>query len=76
LAPWLKRLTVRPDGISHDFARAAMLSRHDPGLLASQVDRAGVLFSDGVQGFDLTAAPGRLSAPTAMIWGRQDHFPP
>lgn len=76
LAPWLKRLTARPDGISHDYARAAMLARNDQALRDAQVDLAQVLFPDGVQGFDLTAALERLSAPTAMIWGREDHILP
>lgn len=76
LAPWLKRLTARPDGISHDFAKAAMLARLDPELRTAQQDLAQVLFPDGVQGFDLTAALDRVSAPTAMIWGRDDHILP
>lgn len=76
LAPWLKRLTARPDGISHDFAKAAMLARLDPDLRAVQSDMARVLFPDGVQGFDLTAALDRVTAPTALIWGRDDHILP
>lgn len=76
LAPWLKRLTAKPDGISHDFAKAAMLSRLDPALRAAQLDLAQVLFPDGVQAFDLTAALDRLSAPTMMVWGRDDHILP
>lgn len=76
LAPWLKRLTARPDGISYDFARAAMLARLDPNLRAAQQDLAAALFPDGVQAFDLTAALERLSAPTLMIWGRDDHILP
>lgn len=76
LAPWLKRLTARPDGISHDYARAAMLARGDQALRDAQVELAQVLFPDGVQGFDLTAALERLSAPTALIWGREDHILP
>ena len=76
LAPWLKRLTARPDGISHDYARAAMLARNDADLRAAQVDLAQILFPDDVQGFDLTAALQRLSAPTAIIWGRDDHILP
>ena len=69
LAPWLKRLTARPDGISYDFAKAAMLARLDPALRAAQQELAAVLFPDGVQGFDLSAALDRVTAPTALIWG-------
>ncbi|QYZ69544.1 acetoin dehydrogenase dihydrolipoyllysine-residue acetyltransferase subunit [Neotabrizicola shimadae] len=76
LAPWLKRLTARPDGISHDFAKAAMLARLDPALRAAQQDLAHAIFPDGVQAFDLTAALERVSAPTMMIWGRDDHILP
>jgi pimeloyl-ACP methyl ester carboxylesterase len=76
LAPWLKRLTARPDGISHDYARAAMLARLDPALRDSQQEMATVLFPDGVQGFDLTAALSRVVMPTLMIWGRNDHILP
>lgn len=76
LAPWLKRLTARPSGISHDFAKAAMLARLDPALRSAQQELAAVLFPDGVQGFDLTAALERVSAPTALIWGRDDHILP
>ena len=76
LAPWLKRLTARPDGISYDFAKAAMLARLDPALRAAQQELAAVLFPDGVQGFDLSAALDRVTAPTALIWGREDHILP
>jgi pyruvate dehydrogenase E2 component (dihydrolipoamide acetyltransferase) len=76
LAPWLKRLTARPDGISHDFAKAAMLARLDPALREAQQELAAVLFPDGVQAFDLTAALSRITMPTLMIWGRDDHILP
>lgn len=76
LAPWLKRLTARPDGISHDFAKAAMLARLDPALRVAQMELADALFPDGVQAFDLTAALGRVTAPTLMVWGRDDHILP
>jgi pyruvate dehydrogenase E2 component (dihydrolipoamide acetyltransferase) len=76
LAPWLKRLTARPDGVSHDFAKAAMLARMDPDLRAAQQELAAALFPDGVQSFDLTAALERLSMPTLMIWGRDDRILP
>ena len=76
LAPWLKRLTATPDGISWDFAKAAMLARNDPAMRAAQVELAEALFPDGVQGFDVTAALGRVTAPTAIVWGRSDHVIP
>jgi pyruvate dehydrogenase E2 component (dihydrolipoamide acetyltransferase) len=76
LAPWLKRLTAKPDGISWDFARAAMLARNDPDLRSAQVELARTLFPDGVQPFDLTAALQRVVAPTSIIWGRSDHIVP
>jgi pimeloyl-ACP methyl ester carboxylesterase len=76
LAPWLKRLTARPDGISHDFAKAAMLARIDPDLRAAQQELAQVLFPDGVQAFDLTAALERVTARTLMVWGRDDRILP
>lgn len=76
LAPWLKRLTARPDGISHDFAKAAMLARLDPALRSAQQEMADVLFPDGVQAFDLTAALERVTAPTLMVWGRDDRILP
>ena len=76
LAPWLRRLTATPAGISDDYAKAAMRLRTDPLLRAAQADLAGVLFPDGVQSFDLRPALGRLTLPTCIIWGRQDHILP
>jgi pyruvate dehydrogenase E2 component (dihydrolipoamide acetyltransferase) len=76
LAPWLRRLTATPEGISDDYARAAMKQRTDPGLRAAQADMAEVLFPDGVQPFDLRPALSRLDCPTALIWGRSDHILP
>lgn len=76
LAPWLKRLTATPDGISWDFARAAMLSRADDALRLAQADMADALFPDGVQAFDLRAALSRVEAPAAMVWGRDDAILP
>lgn len=76
LAPWLKRLTATPDGISWDFARAAMLARNDPAMRDAQLAMADTLFPDGVQSFDLRAALARLTVPTAIIWGRRDHIIP
>ncbi|MCA8878395.1 MAG: acetoin dehydrogenase dihydrolipoyllysine-residue acetyltransferase subunit [Rhodobacteraceae bacterium] len=72
LAPWLKRLAGSPDAISWDFVKAAMVSREDPDLRQAQLDLAGVLFPDGTQSFDLSAALDRLEVPTTMIWGRRD----
>ncbi len=76
LAPWLKRLTATPEGISWDYAKAAMLARNDPELRAAQLDFAEALFPDGVQGFDVTAALHRVTAPTSIIWGRSDRVLP
>jgi pyruvate dehydrogenase E2 component (dihydrolipoamide acetyltransferase) len=76
LGPWLRRLAATPDGISDDYARAAMKLRADPALRAAQADMADQLFPDGVQAFDLRPALQRLTCPTAVIWGRQDHILP
>ncbi len=76
LAPWLRRLTATPDGISDDYARAAMVVRKDPALRAAQADMTAALFPDGVQAFDLRAAVARLDNPTQILWGRQDHIVP
>lgn len=76
LAPWLRRLTATPEAIGDDYARAAMRSRADPAMRAVQADMAQVLFPDGVQAFDLRAPLGRLTVPTAILWGRQDHVLP
>ena len=37
---------------------------------------AELLFPDGVQGFDLRPALGRVGVPTCLLWGRQDHILP
>lgn len=76
LAPWLRRLTATPDGISDDYASAAMKLRADPELRSFQTDLAEILFPDGVQPFDLRAALARIEAPTTIIWGRADHILP
>jgi pimeloyl-ACP methyl ester carboxylesterase len=76
LAPWLRRLTATPDGISDDYAKAAMKLRTDPALRAAQTAMADSLFPDGVQSFDLRPALSRLTTPACMIWGRQDHILP
>ena len=55
---------------------AAMLARNDPELRAAQLDLAEALFPDGVQGFDVTAALERVTAPTAIDLGPQrPHHP-
>lgn len=76
LAPWLRRLTATPEGISDDYARAAMATRKDPALRAAQAVMATALFPDGVQSFDLRAAVARLECPTQILWGRHDHILP
>jgi pyruvate/2-oxoglutarate dehydrogenase complex dihydrolipoamide acyltransferase (E2) component len=76
LAPWLRRLTATPDGISDDYAKAAMGLRADPELRSFQSDLTGVLFPDDVQPFDLRPALSRLECPTTLIWGRRDQILP
>lgn len=76
LGPWLRRLTARPEGISEDYIKAAMRLRADPSLRGVQADMADVLFPDGVQPFDLRPAVARLTCPTAVVWGKQDHILP
>jgi pyruvate/2-oxoglutarate dehydrogenase complex dihydrolipoamide acyltransferase (E2) component len=76
LAPWLRRLTATPEGISDDYARAAMKLRSDPALRSCQSEMAEVLFPDGVQPFDLRPALARIEAPATLIWGRSDHILP
>ncbi len=76
LVPWLRRLTATPEGISDDYARAAMRTRADEQLRACQADMAQALFPDGVQAFDLRPALKRVSCPMQIIWGRNDHILP
>jgi pyruvate dehydrogenase E2 component (dihydrolipoamide acetyltransferase) len=76
LAPWLRLLTATPDGISDDYAKAAMRLRADASLRAYQSDLAEVLFPDSVQPFDLRPALSRVVCPTTLIWGRGDHILP
>jgi len=76
LAPWLRRLTATPEGISDGYAQAAFLTRNDPALRACQAAMAEVVFRDGVQTFDLRPALSRLELPVQIIWGRQDHIFP
>ena len=76
LAPWLRRLTATADGISDDYARAAMRARSDAALRACQADMSLALFPDGVQSFDLRAALQRIDLPTQILWGRRDHILP
>ena len=76
LLPWLKRLAASPDFVTEDFAKAAMLPRRDAALRAAQLALADALFPDGVQAFDLISALGRISATTAILWGRADPIVP
>ncbi|MFN3606646.1 MAG: acetoin dehydrogenase dihydrolipoyllysine-residue acetyltransferase subunit, partial [Cypionkella sp.] len=76
LAPWLRRLAATPEGISDDYARAAMRTRADVQLRACQTDMAQALFPDGVQAFDLRPALKRVTCPLQIIWGRSDHILP
>jgi pyruvate dehydrogenase E2 component (dihydrolipoamide acetyltransferase) len=76
LAPWLRRLTATPQGISDDYAKAAMRLRMDPALRACQADMTQALFPDGVQAFDLRPALQRVECPMQILWGRSDHIVP
>lgn len=76
LGPWLRQLTADPDAISWNFVQAAALSRSDPALRAAQADFAAALFPDGTQAFDMTAALGRLTCPTRIVWGKRDKIIP
>ena len=76
LAPWLRRLTATAEGISDDYARAAMRTREDAALRACQADMSAALFPDGVQSFDLRPALQRIDLPTQILWGRRDHIVP
>ncbi len=76
LWPWLRRLTALPDAVSESYANAAMKPRMDAALRACQASMADMLFPDGVQAFDLRPALQRVTAPTQILWGRQDHIMP
>ena len=76
LAPWLRRLMANPDSITDSYAEAAMRSRENPQMRAAQADMAAAVFADGTQTFDVQAALTRVTAPTRIIWGRQDHVIP
>ncbi len=76
LAPWLRRLTASPDAISDSYAEAAMRARSDAAMRAAQADMADAIFADETQTFDVQAALHRLTAPTRIIWGRQDRIIP
>lgn len=76
LGPWMKLLTADPNAISWSFVQAAAMSRCDDKRRAAQQAMARALFPDGVQGFDLNAALGRLNMATRIIWGREDHIIP
>lgn len=76
LGSWMKLLTSDPDDIGWPFVQAAANFRRDPALRAAQTALADVIFPDGVQAFDLRPAMERLTAPTRIIWGRDDHIIP
>ena len=76
LAPWLRQLTANPDIISDSYAEAAMRARSDAAIRAAQTDMADAILADGTQTFDVQAALHRLTAPTKIIWGRQDRIIP
>lgn len=72
----MKQLTADPDAISWSFVQAAAMARRDERKRAAQQAMAQALFPDGVQGFDLNAALGRLDMETRIIWGREDQIIP
>ncbi|MFD2741616.1 acetoin dehydrogenase dihydrolipoyllysine-residue acetyltransferase subunit [Sulfitobacter aestuarii] len=76
IGPWLKLLTADPDAIGFSYIQAVAAARNDAELRAAQLAMGDQLFPDGVQGFDLNAALQRLTAPTRIIWGRQDAIIP
>jgi pyruvate dehydrogenase E2 component (dihydrolipoamide acetyltransferase) len=76
LAPWLRLLVADEKLISDAYVRQVFSGRADPALRATQSALADVLFPDGVQAFDLRAALDRITAPTRIIWGRQDAIIP
>ncbi len=76
LGPWMKLLTADPDAIGWPYVQAAAAARRDPALRASQLALANALFPDGVQAFDMRPALDRITAPTRIIWGRDDKIIP
>ena len=76
LAPWLKRLVGDPAIVTEKYAAAAMQARADAGLRAAQTALADVLFPDGTQAMDLTAALSRVAAPARIVWGKADALLP
>jgi pyruvate dehydrogenase E2 component (dihydrolipoamide acetyltransferase) len=76
LTPWLKTLFVDETLVTGNYAQTAMASRRDPTLRAAQQDLSEILFSDGVQTFDLRAALRRLDVATRIIWGKRDNIIP
>ena len=53
-----------------------MRARSDAAMRAAQTDMADAILADGTQTFDVQAALHRLTAPTKIIWGRQDRIIP
>ncbi|MEL6233978.1 MAG: acetoin dehydrogenase dihydrolipoyllysine-residue acetyltransferase subunit [Pseudomonadota bacterium] len=76
LAPWLRQLVADPETISWGYVRAAAAARTDAQRREAQARLSSVLFPDGTQAFDLTAALQRLSCPTRLIWGKRDAIIP
>lgn len=76
LTPWLRLLVADEKLISDAYVRQVFGGRADPALRAAQSALSDVLFPDGVQAFDLRAALDRITAPTRIIWGRQDAIIP
>jgi len=76
LGPWLRLLTGDPDAVGWAYVQAAAAARSDPALRAAQLALAEVLFPDGVQAFDLSAALRRVEMPTRILWGKADRIIP
>lgn len=76
IAPWLKQLTADPEKISWSYVQAVANARSEPELRLAQRAMSEALFPDSVQAFDLRAALDRVSAPTRIIWGREDKIIP
>jgi len=76
LGPWVRQLTADPDAVSWNLILAAAMFRAEPALRAAQIAMADILFPDGVQSFDLTAALHRITCPTRIVFGKQDTIIP
>ena len=76
LEPWLKLLVHDESLITERYVRLTLRSREDPVLRAAQLSYANILFSGGIQAFDLRAELVRVKVPTKIIWGKNDQVIP